>query len=214
MRPAERDIHAGELRQRGWAWHDDGGNTRGGLLQAGQTHFTHTPTRGNTPLFAPAPSSDHGMRKLRGSVIRAARTTGQTQQQWFSHSAPCQGSACFAHACEPGSLVAGDPAATCLWSEPAAAVVQRVLRCETSGRRPAADARLCSTSLPSTVGQPEPDTAMSQPGRWLRRESELAYDGWCFFAYAHTHGAVRYIQHGAHTILTYCYVQTRQTHAA
>ena len=73
---------------------DDGGNTRGGLLQAGQTHFTHTPTRGNTPLFAPAPSSDHGMRKLRGSVIRAARTTGQTQQQRFSHSAaPCQGSA-------------------------------------------------------------------------------------------------------------------------
>ena len=73
---------------------DDGGNTRGGLLQAEQTHFTHTPTRGNTPLFAPAPSSDHGMRKLRGSVIRAARTTGQTQQQRFSHSAaPCQGSA-------------------------------------------------------------------------------------------------------------------------
>ena len=129
MRPAERDIHAGELRQRGWAWHDDGGNTRGGLLQAGQTHFTHTPTHdGKTPLFAPAPSSDHGMRKLRDSVIRAARTTGQTQQQqqWFSHSAPCQGSACFAHACEPGSLVAGDPAATCLWSEPAAAVVERV----------------------------------------------------------------------------------------
>ena len=108
------------------AWHDDGGNTRGGLLQAGQTHFTHTPTHdGKTPLFAPAPSSDHGMRKLRGSVIRAARTTGQTQQQQqrFSHSAPCQGSACSAHACEPGSLVAGDPAATCLWSEPAAAVV-------------------------------------------------------------------------------------------
>ena len=67
---------------------DDGGNTRGGLLQAGQTHFTHTPTRGNTPLFAPAPSSDHGMRKLRGSVIRAARTTGQTQQSSGLATAP------------------------------------------------------------------------------------------------------------------------------
>ena len=54
---------------------------------------------------------------------------------------------------------------------------------------------------------------MSQPGRWLRRESELAYDGWCFFAYAHTHGAVRYIQHGAHTVLTDLLLRTNSSNA-
>jgi hypothetical protein len=178
---SERDIHAGELRQRGLGGHDDGGNTRGGLLQAGQTHFTHTPTRGNTPLFAPAPPSDHGMRKLRGSVIRAARTTGQTQQQQrlFSHSAaPCQGSACFAHAC---------------------ASLARSLRAIRP--RPVSGASSSSSGSSSVCAAKRADGGEQQmlgcaplacPALWANQSQTLqcrspdagsvgrAYDGWCF----------------------------------
>ncbi|KAM0700564.1 hypothetical protein Q7P35_012285 [Cladosporium inversicolor] len=148
---------------------DDGGNTRGGLLQAGQTHFTHTPTRGNTPLFAPAPSSDHGMRKLRGSVIRAAQTTGQTQQQRFSHSAaPCQGSTCFAHRRTLASLARSLRA---IRPRPVSGA---------SSSQPAVVERVCAAKRADGGQQQMLARTLAPSGEHMTAGA---------FAYAHTHGA-------------------------
>lgn len=166
---------------------DDGGNTRGGLLQAGQTHFTHTPTRGNTPLFAPAPSSDHGMRKLRGSVIRAAQTTGQTQQQRFSHSAaPCQGSTCFAHRRTLASLarslraIRPRPVSGASSSQPA--VVERVCaakRADGGQQQMLGCAPLACPAL--WANQSQTRQCRSPDAGSVGR----AYDGWCFCICSH-----------------------------
>lgn len=163
---------------------DDGGNTRGGLLQAEQTHFTHTPTRGNTPLFAPAPSSDHGMRKLRGSVIRAARTTGQTQQQRFSHSAaPCQGSA---HRRTLASLARSLRA---IRPRPVSGA---------SSSQPAVVERVCAAKRADGGQQQMLGCApLACPALWANQSQTLqcrspdagsvgrAYDGWCFCICSH-----------------------------